>query len=218
MYKTQKIMITAILLFVSTNLLAQTSKWTIGLEGGAAIGSLYGNKAYKDIYQPRLAYYSGLTIQYQLKPKLSIKSGLGNELKGAKIDLLLFDGIGQELGNQIIFVDYNYLTIPLLFRFDFFKKNSLQAFVNGGPYTSYLISSKLKYPYREEDLINSTRRFDAGLVAGAGTSIAFNERFIISVELRNHLGVLNLSKMTMVNNGAIKHNSLQMLLGLQYQL
>ncbi len=218
MYKTQKIMITAMMLFVSFNLLAQTSKWTIGLEGGPALSSLRGNDVISDMHMPRLALFAGPTLQYTINPKFSIKTGLAYELKGSMIEFILYDAIGQALGTQNVFMDYQYLTIPLLCRYHIGKIKSVQGFINAGPYASYLLSAEQRFPGNETDLNSSHYDVDMGFVAGAGAVIPLNSKWSLSAEVRNQLGLTNISKMTMVNNGALKHNSLQMLFGLQYQL
>lgn len=67
--------------FFAVKIQAQDSKIFIGVDLSSTIRSLYGNKSHFDKVLA-LGYGGGLTIQYNLKKRFSIMSGLGYEKKG----------------------------------------------------------------------------------------------------------------------------------------
>lgn len=217
MYKTKIILFSALFLFLSAHLLAQSSKWQIGVEAGPAISSLRGNNVTKPIQKSRLASIAGLSLQYQVNQRFSLKTGLAHELKGAKYNIILYDALGQQLGNKTLFYNYQYLTVPLQLKVDIAMGPSLQGFVSAGPYVSYLMAVTQSFPESKEDFKRYYKDLDAGLVAGLGVSYLINSKFSLSAELRNQLGLTNISKTPIQNDGVIKHNAAQLVLGIQYR-
>jgi hypothetical protein len=91
MFKTKIIVSTAMMLLFSICLMAQTSQWSIGIDAGPAISSLRGNNVSKSIQKSRLGSFAGLSLQYKLNQRFSLKTGLAHELKGAKYDVIFYD-------------------------------------------------------------------------------------------------------------------------------
>ncbi len=218
MFKTKIIVSTAMMLLFSVCLMAQSSKWQIGIEAGPAISSLRGNDVTKPIQKSRLASFAGLSLQYQLNQRFSLKTGLAHELKGAKYDFIFYDALGQQLGNSTIFFNYQYLTIPLQLKVDIDLGSSLQGFVSAGPYASYLLSATQNFPSNLNNIKEDYNNLDAGLLAGLGVSYPIKSNLRLSAELRNQLGLTNISSAPVQDDGVIKHNAAQLLFGLQYSL
>lgn len=218
MFKTKIIVSTAMMLLFSVGLIAQSSNWSIGIEAGPAISSLRGNNVSKSIQKSRFGSMAGLSLQYQINQRFSIKTGLAHELKGAKFEFMLFDALGQQLGNQIAFYNYQYLTVPLQLKVDLDLGSSLKGFVSAGPYASYLLAATQNFPTNPNSIKEFYNDIDAGMVAGLGVSYHISSKFSLSVELRNQLGLVNVSNMPIQNDGVIKHNATQLLLGVQYKL
>ncbi len=218
MYTTKILLSSALYLFLSVGLMAQSSIWSIGIEGGPAISSLRGNKIPESIQKPRLASSAGLSLQYQINQRFSLKTGLMSDLKGAKYDVIFYDALGQQLGNGTLFYNYQYLTVPLQLKADLAIGPSLQGFVSAGPYASYLMSITQSFPDNQLDYRKSHKDIDAGLVAGLGIIYHISSKFSLTTELRNQLGLTNVSRVPLQNEGVIKHNAAQLLFGLQYRL
>jgi hypothetical protein len=171
----------------------------------------------ESIQKSRFGSMAGISLQYQLNQRFSIKTGLAHELKGAKYDIIFYDALGQQLGNSTIFYNYQYLTVPLQLKADLNLGSSLQGFVSAGPYMSYLLSLKQNFPVNQIEFRNGFKDIDAGLVAGLGISYHFSSNFSLSAELRNQLGLTNVSRVPLQNEGVIKHNTTQLLFGIQYR-
>jgi hypothetical protein len=177
MFKTKIIVSTAIMLLFSVCLMAQSSQLSIGIDAGPAISSLRGNNVPKSIQKSRLGSFAGLSLQYKLNQRFSLKTGLAHELKGAN-----------------------------------------QGFVSAGPYASYLLAATQNFPSNPNNIKEDYNDMDAGLLAGLGVSYPIKSNLRLSAELRNQLGLTTISSVPVQNDGVIKHNAAQLLLGVQYRL
>ena len=95
--------------------------------------------------------------------------------------------------------------------------------MNVGPYFAYLI--KATDVSKGDNITTSTfdhtpylKRFDTGISTGFGFSIPIKTRFCISFEVRNNLGLYNISAIPVIDNGSIKTNSTNFLFGFTYKL
>lgn len=130
---------------------------------------------------------------------------------------------GNPLGKITITINTNfdYLTLPILVRATFGKK--VQFFLNAGPYFGYLIkqtfvSKGTNFPTTTSDNTSLDKRFDTGISTGLGISVPIKTKFAFSFEIRNNLGLFNVSAVPVANNGTIKTNSTNFLLGFTYKL
>ncbi len=73
------------------------------------------------------------------------------------------------------------------------------------PKTIYILTSEFKLE-------------DVGLSVGAGVEIPINERFGITIEERNNIGLLNIAGHPVYHNGTIQTFSANFLLGVIYKL
>jgi opacity protein-like surface antigen len=216
MFKTKIFVSTAMMLLFSVCLMAQSSKWNIGIEAGPAISSVRGNDVLKNKHKSRLGAAAGISLQYKLSDKFSLKSALLYEIKGSKAEVTYFDNNGNTTGIANNIFDYQYLSVPLLCRATFGK--SIKYFVNAGPYVSVLLISQQSGPEQDFNTIANYKNYDAGLAAGAGIVYPLKGNLTVSAELRNQVGLVNVSSIPIQNNGSIKHNSAQLLFGIQYAL
>ena len=58
------------------------------------------------------------------------------------------------------------------------------------------------------------KTIDMGITAGIGLAIPINDKFSLSAEIRNNLGLTNISKSSSVTN---KTNSTNLLIGVTYK-
>ena len=199
---------------------AQTNKFDVGIEGGPSLILLYGNDILKN-HKPTLGASSGLFFQFNFKKCISLRTNLAFERKGSVLSSQLNDMNGDPIGEVTTNTNFDYLTLPILVRATFGQKAHL--FVNMGPYFGYLIkqSSVSEGDYIlpvSSDNTSYYSRFDAGLTAGIGFSIPIRKQFLFSFEVRNNLGLYNVSNLEVINDGTIKTNSTNFLLGLSYKL
>jgi Outer membrane protein beta-barrel domain len=99
----------------------------------------------------------------------------------------------------------------------------VQFFVNAGPYFGYLIKQTFvrtgdNIPTTTSNNTSLNNWFDTGISTGLGLSVPIKTKFAFSFEVRNNLGLYNVSDVPAINNGTIKTNSINFLFGFTYKL
>jgi len=199
---------------------SRESGLTIGIEGGLGIRTLHGNDVIDD--QDRaLGFEAGLSFQYNINDKLSIKSNLFYSRKGNSFDVVIKNDMNDIGENEAIYSNHDYLTVPILVRYSF--GNQIKFFINAGPYFGYFLKHRFETSSGVEinENQNTSDHFkstDFGVSSGLGVSIPLQESLILSLEIRNNFGLYNTSDLPIMNDGSIKTNSTNALIGLGLKL
>ena len=199
----------------------QTNKFDIGVEGSPTITFLRGNAFIDKYHKPTMGFAGGLSFQYNFKKIISLRTNIAFERKGSVLTSQTTDIIGNPLGEKTTNTNFDYLTFPILIRATFGKK--ILYFVNAGPYFGYLIKQTFvskddNIPTITSDNTSLDKRFDTGISTGLGLSVPIKTKFAFSFEVRNNIGLYNVSAVPVANNGTIKTNSTNFLLGFTYKL
>lgn len=198
----------------------QTNKYEYGIEGGPSLISLHGNQVISEFHNSTIGFTSGLFFQYNFKKIISLRTNLAYERKGSTIKGKVLDEIGNSIGNVRSNLNFDYLTIPILVRATF--GNKYLFFVNTGPYLGYLLKQTIvsrgeKIPTTTKNEASLYKKIDLGISAGLGLLIPYKQHFAFSLEVRNNLGLYNVSAEPIMNGGSIKTNSTNLLFGLVYK-
>jgi hypothetical protein len=199
----------------------QTNKIEIGIEGSPSLVFLRGNDVIDNTQKPTIGVSCGLFFQYNINKFFSLRTNLAYERKGSRASGVATDIKGNYLGEITINTNFDYVTLPILARATYGKK--IHLFVNSGPYIGYLFKHSIvitgdNIPTTTDEDISQYKRFDIGITGGLGLSIPIKTKFAFSFEVRNNLGLNNISQAKVVNDGTIKTNSTNFLLGLSYKL
>jgi len=210
-----------LILTVGETTYGQTNKFDIGVEGSPSLTFLRGNDFIDNNHKPTIGFYGGLFFQYNFKKVVSLRTNIAFERKGSILKSEATDINGNPLGEITTNTNFDYLTFPILARATFGKK--VQYFINAGPYFGYLIKQTFvskgdNIPTTTSDNTSLDKRFDTGISTGLGLSVPIKTNFAFSFEVRNNLGLYNVSAVPIVNNGTIKTNSTNFLLGFTYKL
>jgi hypothetical protein len=210
-----------LLLTVGGTTYGQTNKFDIGVEGSPSLIFLRGNDIIDNLHKPTIGFSGGLFFQYNFKKVVSLRTNIAFERKGSVLTSQTTDIIGNPLGEVNTHTNFDYLTLPILVRATFGKK--VQFLVNAGPYFGYLIKQTFvikgdNIPTTTSDNTFHDKRFDTGISTGLGLSVPIKTKFAFSFEVRNNLGLYNVSAVRVANNGTIKTNSTNFLLGFTYKL
>lgn len=206
---------------------AQTTKLRFGVHAGVNYSGLRGYTipdGYEFLYDESAAfgYIGGISINYQLKEKLSLLVELNYERKTQKADNTFeirfsFDQTPQ-LYNFTSKRHFDYLVLPILMNYHFKDKNSF--FVNGGPFVGYLLKATLtsdldvpELDTSDVDLSNDFKKLDYGLAVGLGKNFDIGAKNSIHIEIRNNLGLAKINKNDVWNGGHIRTNSLNFRVG-----
>lgn len=195
------------------------NKVDVGVEGSPSVIFLHGNEMLKQYNNPTLGFSGGLFFQYNFPKICSFRTSIDFEQKGsiARQTIHLSSGdVKWTTKNK-----FDYLTMPFLIKASL--GNKVKYFAEAGPFVGYLLKEKEVNTYSStfqdftEDDTRFFDHFDTGITAGLGLSISVKGNYSFSCELRNSLGLYNISAMKVVNGGTIKTNSINLLFGFSYR-
>jgi len=216
----KKIIVLIALSFCPLLSFGQTDRFEIGLEGGPSLTSLRGSEFIDKYSDPALAYSAALTFQYNFPKMISIRTNIAYEQKGSITRIPAKDQDNNTVGELTFHTNFEYLTMPILTRITFGQK--IKLFINIGPYVGYLIKQTQvieefkEFPETTIDNTKNDKRFDIGICGGIGGGIAIHERILLTLEIRNNLGLYNVSKIPVYNDGSNMTNSTNLLVGFAY--
>ena len=224
MMKKKFSIILILLLFNFTTILAQTAA-KFGVNAGVTYFGIRGNEvAIENKYD--FNYLVGTSLEFVYTPKVSLLVNLNYERKSFKNDIKeqimpfnTFDpAINSQTDEIFLQVTQHYLTLPISCKAYIGKNNGF--FVNGGLYAGYLLVSSETIKgsganYKVSGLFND---LDFGLNFGVGKRIAINSKNNLNIEIRNNLGLVNTSKVPIINGGSVKNNSFNLILNWDFDI
>ena len=217
--KSTRVLLALALLFAAAISFGQDHRLELGIEGGPSRVSLRGNAFTEDFYEADFAFSGGLSLQYNLTRHFALRTNLHFDRKGAAADVLFTDNTGATIADSRLRSGFDYVTVPLLMRLSFGDRFKFTA--NAGPFVGILMMETETAdipgdgPF-EFDNTEAYEQVDFGLSAGVGVTRSVGAHFILSAELRNDLGLANVSAYPVVDDGTIKTNSTLLLVGVAY--
>lgn len=202
---------------------AQYKQWNAGFEGGPSATFTVGNDAVDLDTKPNFGFLVGIFGQYNFNNTYSLKLAANYQQKGSKLEISQPDSAGFSYV-QDGKLKLDYITIPLLFRGEFGSSSSLKFFANAGPYIGILLTNKTtldansttNQPERVTDNTDSTKSTDFGITAGIGLQFSVAKSTLLTFEVRDDIGLTNISDYT--SGGSTKTNSLSLIVGLSFGL
>lgn len=205
----------------------QESKWKVGIAGSGDLTVIWGNQFAKDFANPSFNFSGEFNFMYQVKPNLYLRSGLGFSRKGSQAKVRFTDVNGTYTGFGKAINNFDYVIIPLLLQQNFaLKKVSL--FLNGGLYSGFLMQrTSLTKPLRNDpnsvsrsrfNYTSLNKRYDFGLSFGLGTEIPLSNKISFLLEVRNNIGLVNISRIPVFLEGKLRHNSTNLMVGVLFNL
>lgn len=217
----KKIVFTLLLVaFFVGNSFAQ-GKLKVGFNGGLTYSSFRGNPQIETL-EAGVDFLVGVSFEYQLKEKLSLVANINYDRKTATDNpyIEIFDSPDDPsfYGRVKIKFKNQFISLPILLKYKFGLGNSL--YINGGPFVSYMLKSELWNDYDEvnSDQTDNYKSLDFGLVFGFGKTFKLKNNNEISVEIRENLGLSDISAVPVVGNGSIKTNSLNLICNYSFNL
>lgn len=200
---------------------AQTPQVQFGIEAGMGVKTMWGNQIVDAFNDFGVGYGGNLAVEYAVSDAFSLRSGFGYENKGVYSTIHLTDEFGNTIDSEASQDEIlNYLTLPVTGRIAF--GNQTKMFLNAGGYISFLSSQKgiVEVPstntYLETGGSGQYKSFDFGLVTGMGVSHLIKERWVLSLEARNLLGLYNISALPVIGDRALRNSHSLLLFGVAY--
>lgn len=208
--KKTKFLLIALALIFSIKLSAQDN-FKFGINAGINYPDIRGNQLarYNNF---KVGYLFGVSLDYYLNDRLSLKTNINYETKIKKLQLTYFNSEAEEIGTENFKETFEYINIPLLLKYEF---GNSKFFVNGGPFFNYLLNNKIdeNYPNDNNDSVTEKKKIDFGLSAGIGTNIALNEKNNLIIEIRNDFGIIDTGGVPKQVAGTVKTNTIKLILG-----
>lgn len=167
-------------------------------------------------------YVGGLGFEFPLKKeKLSLITGLNYENKSFKNNVEVPDFSNPDpvvYGKKAkLKINLKYLTIPVETRL-YFGKNK-NYFINSGPFVGFYLNYTTRVNGdKVEDETDLFKSLDFGWSLGVGTKIKLTEKNNLIIQLKDNLGLINISKVPVHNNGTVKTNSINLVLAYEFKL
>ena len=207
MKKSKLILIILGLLF-SINISSQNNL-KVGVIAGVNYPKNRGHK-YTKYHNFKVGYLFGVSFDYFLKEKLSLKANINYERKIKKRQLTYYSYEAEEIGKEDFEEIYEYINIPLLIKYEFGKSN---FFVNGGPFLNYLLNNQIKPDFPNEIDNTKLKKVDFGMSLGIGTNISLNNKNDFTIEIRDDFGIIDTGGVPNNTTGATKTNAIKLIVG-----
>jgi hypothetical protein len=181
-----------LLLGIAADLKGQSRSCDLGIEGGPGLSIIYAKTGMYSDSRFSIGGFSGVFFQDNFNQIFALKTGINYERKSTQVQYSS-DQLPQ--GGKLYY-NFDYLSIPVLFKVS--AGHKVQFFANTGPCFSYMLDQSIDYkpqngkPYKVGSELISYKTFDLGLIFGLGLLIPVHNRFLISFELRDNLGLLNI--------------------------
>ncbi|MBK8499472.1 MAG: PorT family protein [Flavobacteriales bacterium] len=197
---------------------AQSANTEVGFEGGPNGGTLRGSRFVEEGQAMNVSFAGGLSFQRNWRNGYSLRSNVHYDRKGNKVPAILTDMNGSTIERGWIRTTFEYISVPILARKSFGQRTKF--IVNAGPYLGILIKATqsleaegLDNAYTN-DVTELMESIDLGIAAGAGITRSLNDRWTLSLELRDNLGLVDVSAYPIYGNGGIKTNTAAILIGI----
>ncbi len=192
MNKHFRVFLLLLLLVTTGTVLAQRGTWSTGIEGGPGLSLIYGSENVYGHPGPAVSGTAGITGEYGFAGPFSAKVALHYEWVSTLTDnpSALLPPAGR-LKYQL-----DYLSLPVLVKWS--TAGKIRFFVNAGPCVSLLLRESLWYlpdsgtKEKVADETGAYHRVNLAVTAGVGIALPLGRRFLVSLELRDNYGVLNI--------------------------
>src|SRR5690554_5093449 len=184
-----------------------SSKATLGINLGGNLFSTRGANHFPNNFDSKIDFLIGINFVQQLKSNLYFKTNLNYERNTVGIDtetLISPTGPAEDLS---IRHTMHVLSVPLFLKRSFGEKEAF--YINGGGFVNFLFSEtgKLNGESVNFEWGSTFKTFNAGAGIGFGTVLFFDDKNSLDIELRNNLGLLNISKL----NSTVRTNTLSLI-------
>jgi hypothetical protein len=227
MQKASLLKIMPLFLLISALTFQASAQYSVGIRGGINISNLWG-KYQNSNFETKLGPVFGVVGQYQSNEWFSLHAELNYDAWGTKYNEVVDDGVVYKTEYKDIVRDANYLTVPVLAKFDLGKKHRVFAYT--GLYFGFLLSANItgnevitnKYdpgdvtstPF-DRDYKDELNNFDMGAVLGLGADFKLGESMSIFIDGRYNWGWLYVPPQ---GQGNLYNSVWTFNLGLMYQI
>ena len=203
-------------------LAAFAQKPVLAIQAGATYSNLRGNEEV-DKFKYDINFLVGVSMEVPLSEKVSFLTNLNYERKTAKKDVNIyifndeFDPMFEPpYKNVTERATLSYISVPIDIRYYFGSKKNI--YINAGPTISFYIDDVFTFDGEVENEYSGESDFkalDFGANLGIGMKFPLGSNTLFA-ELRDNLGLTNIADMPIINDGSIKTNSFNLIVGFEF--
>ncbi len=204
-------------LFISIQLFSQdnnTKKIKLGINVGTNSFDLNKDHFF-DKYEKRIGYSFGISLEYRLNKKFSVITNLNYDRKIMQLENFRYREID---GNDYTATDklkFSYLNVPLILRYYVLNR----AFLDLGGFYNHSLNIENDTSVNETgesttlwEHQNVIKKNDFGISIGIGYKFKFSDRNILSIELKDELGLANIANYPNTSLTELKTNTIKLIL------
>ncbi|MCW4469734.1 PorT family protein [Flavobacterium sp. MFBS3-15] len=192
-----------------------------GVQAGATYSGLRGNPGAEE-NDYAVDYLLGLSIEVPISERLSFIGNLNYERKSFSREIQIeedpFDPIFQPV-NLDVRATLHYILVPLNLKY--YLDPAKKFYVNGGLFAGFFLDNTLKVDgdkVEDESGDGIFKTLDFGLNLGLGMRIPLDNKNDLNIELRDNLGLVNISDVPVMDDGTVKTNSVNLIVSWQFGL
>lgn len=215
-----------LLILVGSFKAAAQNSPAIGINAGSTLSWLRGNDVAKQ-NDAAVNFLVGASFEVPVSNNLSFFTSLNYERKSVSRTIPFSSvGLGNvpdpndpafRQGGFDVRYTLHYLTIPVNLRYYF--GSAKKFYVNGGPYAGFILGDSARIDGRDaEEEGGNYKGVEFGINAGLGFRILSSEKHNLDIELRDNLGLTNIYDGTIVNDGSVKTNTLNLIANWSFNL
>lgn len=194
---------------------------------GPSFLSIRGSQEVSQGREPLVKLNGGISLEHNLNDKISFIGGIFYGKKGGRqvLKVIYYDTVSQleERGEIEYVVEFKYLSIPIVVRYNFLKKKIL--FIEAGPYLGILLreTTTITRLYSgDKNSFDGTENYgnDFGISIGVGLNLPIYNKISLSAKINSNIGLNDVSKLDakMFSGDVIKTNSTSFLIGINFKL
>ena len=196
-----------------------------GINAGPTVSDIRGD-GYAAGFRYGFGYLFGVSMEMPLTQRLSFTTSVNYEAKSAARKTSFSysgiyagpDGVGVEYtvsGNPKITTTINYIAVPANLKYYLDYRDNYYA--TAGAFVAFAIDEgyTIKGEKPPKDYNHNYETLDYGINLGLGTKFKLNRNHELNIELRDNLGLANV---TDVDSDKISTNSINLILNWQFSL
>ncbi len=185
-----------------------------GFNAGATYAGLHGNDVSGN-NNTTIDYLVGLSLEVSIDNVFSI-IGNANYERLALTRNIPFGAAATPDGGYGTRLVLQNITVPINFKC--YIGPSKDYYINAGPFARYFLGETVRI--NGEGVTDSSygnfQRFTYGVNLGLGMHFVVNDNDAITIEVRDNLGLSNLTRETAAGGNSVKTNSLNLILSYQF--
>jgi hypothetical protein len=194
----------------------------LGLNVGATYAGLRGNEE-AEKNDGAVDFLFGISVEVPLSNNFAIIGNVNYE-RLAITRNIEYESIGDPFdpiftqGGYDTRLTLQHFTMPVNLKY--YIGASKGFYLNGGPWVRYYLGESVRINGEkvESSSYGVFQDLSFGVNLGAGMRFSINEKNTLSVELRDNLGLSNISRQTTINGGSVKTNSVNLIVSWQVNL